>query len=77
MTPLLPGRAYWLKLASQTVSVSVRRRPNMQINVNTLEHLAAKTLELNAIGVARGHDRPRASCSKPMPSPAARSAGSS
>ena len=48
---LLPGRAYWLKLATQTVSATVAE-PKYQINVNTMEHLAAKTLELNAIGVA-------------------------
>ena len=28
------------------------QHPKYQINVNTLEHLAAPTLELNAIGVA-------------------------
>ena len=48
--PLLPGRRYWLKLATQTVTATVQA-PKYQINVNTLEHLAAKTLELNAIGV--------------------------
>jgi len=48
---LKPGRGYWLKLASQTVSASVHE-PKYEINVNTMEHLAAKTLELNAIGVA-------------------------
>ena len=49
--PLVPGRAYWLKLGTQLVTVRVQA-PKYQINVNTLEHLAAKTLELNAIGVA-------------------------
>jgi bifunctional enzyme CysN/CysC len=49
--PLVPGRAYWLKLASQTVSVTVSQ-PKCTINVNTMERLAAKTLELNAIGLA-------------------------
>ena len=49
--PMLPGRPYWLKLASQVVSATVQS-PKYQINVNTMEHLAAKTLELNAIGVA-------------------------
>ncbi|WP_374527505.1 sulfate adenylyltransferase subunit CysN [Novosphingobium sp.] len=44
------GRAYWLKLGTQTVSVTVQA-PKYTINVNTLEHLAAKTLDLNAIGV--------------------------
>ena len=48
---LKPGRGYWLKLATQTVSASVHE-PKYEINVNTMEHLAAKTLELNAIGVA-------------------------
>jgi bifunctional enzyme CysN/CysC len=49
--PLLPGRPYWLKLASQFVTATIHS-PKYQVNVNTLEHLAAKTLSLNAIGVA-------------------------
>jgi bifunctional enzyme CysN/CysC len=48
---LVPGRAYWLKLATQTVSVTVSQ-PKYTINVNTMERLAAKTLALNAIGIA-------------------------
>jgi bifunctional enzyme CysN/CysC len=48
---MLPGRSYWLKLGTQTVSASIQA-PKYQVNVNTMEHLAAKTLELNAIGVA-------------------------
>jgi len=48
---MLPGRPYWLKLATQTVAASVHV-PKYQINVNTMEQLAAKTFELNAIGVA-------------------------
>ena len=48
---MIPGRAYWLKLATQTVSATVQA-PKYTVNVNTMEHLAAKTLELNAIGVA-------------------------
>ena len=48
---LRPGRGYWLKLAAQTVTATVQQ-PKYQIDVNTLEHLAAKTLALNAIGVA-------------------------
>jgi bifunctional enzyme CysN/CysC len=57
-TALLPGRAYWLKMATQTVSATVQP-PKYQVNVNTMEHLAAKTLELNAIGVANlTTDRP-------------------
>ncbi|WP_095011719.1 sulfate adenylyltransferase subunit CysN [Tsuneonella mangrovi] len=45
------GRAYWLKLGTQTVSATVQQ-PKYEINVNTMDQLAAKTLELNAIGVA-------------------------
>lgn len=49
---LVPGRAYWLKCGTQTVSATVQA-PKYQVNVNSLEHLAAKTLELNAIGVVQ------------------------
>jgi bifunctional enzyme CysN/CysC len=48
---LLPGRGYWLKLGTQMVTAMVQE-PKYEINVNTLEHLAAKTLGLNSIGVA-------------------------
>ncbi len=48
---LMPGRAYWLKLGTQTVSATVHA-PKYTVNVNTMEHIAAKTLDLNAIGVA-------------------------
>ena len=48
---LLPGRAYWMKIGTQTVSATVAH-PKYQVNVNTMEHLAAKTLDLNAIGIA-------------------------
>lgn len=57
-TALLPGRAYWMKLGTQMVSATVQA-PKYQINVNTMEHLATKTLDLNAIGVATlATDRP-------------------
>jgi len=49
--PLMPGRGYWLKLGTQTATATVAH-PKHQLNVNTLEELAAKTLDLNAIGVA-------------------------
>ena len=45
------GRAYWLKLGTQLVSATVHQ-PKYAVNVNTMEHVAVKTLELNAIGVA-------------------------
>jgi bifunctional enzyme CysN/CysC len=55
---MLPGRPYWLKLGTQTVTATVQQ-PKYQVNVNTLEHLAAKTLALNAIGIANlSTDRP-------------------
>ena len=48
---LLPGRGYWMKVGAQTVTATVHA-PKYEVNVNTLEHLAAPTLGLNAIGVA-------------------------
>ncbi len=48
--PLLPGRAYLLKLATQTVSATLRA-PDHAIDVNTLQRLSARTLGLNDIGV--------------------------
>jgi bifunctional enzyme CysN/CysC len=47
---LLPGRQYWLKLGTKTVSAQVTEIKH-KINVNTLEHIAGKTLELNEIAV--------------------------
>lgn len=48
---LLVGRGYWLKIGTQTATAVVHE-PKFEINVNTLERLAAKTLGLNGIGVA-------------------------
>ncbi|MBM3928909.1 MAG: sulfate adenylyltransferase subunit CysN, partial [Sphingomonadales bacterium] len=53
-TPLLPGRAYWLKTGATTVSATVRP-PEHAIDVNSLAHLSVKTLGLNDIGVAHLH----------------------
>jgi bifunctional enzyme CysN/CysC len=47
---LLPGRQYLLKLGTNTVPAQVTDLKH-KIDVNTLEHLAAKTLHLNEIGV--------------------------
>jgi len=56
--PLLPGRPYWLKIGTRTVSATIAE-PKYKVNVNTLEHLAAKRLELNEIGVCNlALDRP-------------------
>ena len=49
--PLVVGRGYWLKLGTQTVSVTVAE-PKFEIDVNSMDRLAAKTLHLNQIGVA-------------------------
>lgn len=48
--PLLPGRPYLLKIGTRTVTATITDI-KYQVNVNTLEHIAAKKLELNAIGV--------------------------
>lgn len=48
--PMLPGRPYLLKLGATTVAATLAA-PKYQVNINTLEQLAAKTLELNEIGV--------------------------
>ena len=56
--PLLPGRPYLLKIGTRTVSASITE-PKYKVNVNTMEHLAAKKLELNEIGVCNiALDRP-------------------
>lgn len=48
--PLLPGRQYLLKIGARTVVATVTE-PKYKVNVNTMEHLAAKQLALNEIGV--------------------------
>jgi bifunctional enzyme CysN/CysC len=56
--PLLRGRSYLLKIGTNTVTASITEIKH-QVNVNTMERLAAKTLELNAIGACAIHlDRP-------------------
>ena len=49
---LVPGRQYRLKIGTQSVNASLQA-PKYVINVNDMQHLAAKTLELNDIGVAQ------------------------
>lgn len=55
---LLPGRPYLMKIGTRTLGMSctaLKRR----VDVNSLEHLAARTLELNEIGVCNlDLDRP-------------------
>ena len=48
--PLLQGRAYLLKIGTKTVTATVAPI-KYRVNVNTLEHLAARKLDLNDIGV--------------------------
>jgi bifunctional enzyme CysN/CysC len=48
--PMLPGRPYVIKAGTGLVSGSLDAL-KYKINVNTLEHVAAKTLALNEIGV--------------------------
>lgn len=47
---MLPGRPYLLKCGARTVGATLAA-PRYAVNVNTLEHLAARTLGLNEIGV--------------------------
>ena len=56
--PMLPGRPYLIRIGARTVTGSITT-PKYKVNVNTLEHLAAKQLELNEIGVCNlSLDRP-------------------
>ncbi|MGO8996969.1 MAG: sulfate adenylyltransferase subunit CysN [Polyangiaceae bacterium] len=48
---LLPGRQYWLKVASKTVAAQVTSLKH-KVDVTTFDHIAAKTLHLNEIGSA-------------------------
>ena len=55
---MLGGRPYLLKIGAKTVGVTMVT-PKYKVNVNTLEHLAARTLHLNEIGVCNLNlDRP-------------------
>jgi bifunctional enzyme CysN/CysC len=47
---MYPGRPYLLKIGTRTVTASISALKH-KINVNTLEHAAARQLELNEIGV--------------------------
>jgi bifunctional enzyme CysN/CysC len=48
--PMLQGRSYLMKIGTQTVTATVAPL-KYKVNVNTLEHVAAKKLELNEIGI--------------------------
>jgi len=49
--PMLPERPYLLKVGASTANAQVSSL-KYKVNVNSLEHVAAKTLALNEIGVA-------------------------
>ncbi|HEX7914916.1 adenylyl-sulfate kinase, partial [Rudaea sp.] len=49
-TPMLPGRAYLVKIGASTVGGSISK-PKYVVEVNTLDHLVAKTLNVNEVGV--------------------------
>ena len=56
--PMQPGRQYLLKLGATTAGLTISP-PKYKVDVNTLEHLAAKTLAINEIGVCTiSTDRP-------------------
>jgi bifunctional enzyme CysN/CysC len=48
--PMLQGRSYRLKLGARTVTATVAP-VKYKVNINTLEHVASRKLELNDIGV--------------------------
>jgi bifunctional enzyme CysN/CysC len=48
--PMLQGRSYRLKIGTRTVMATVAPL-KYKLNVNTLEHVAARKLELNDIGI--------------------------
>ncbi len=55
---LMPERQYLLKIGCHTVAAAVTEL-KYRVNVNTLEHVAAKTLSLNEVGVCNlALDRP-------------------
>jgi len=47
---LLPGRSYQIKFGSQAAGAQISEL-KYKVNVNTLEHTAAKTLDLNEVGI--------------------------
>ena len=51
---LLPGRPYWLKIGARTVSASVTEIKH-KVDVNTQEHLAAKSIDLNEVAYCNLH----------------------
>ena len=46
---MLPGRQYLLKVGAKTIPATVTELKH-KVDVNTLDHLAGKTLALNEVG---------------------------
>jgi bifunctional enzyme CysN/CysC len=47
---LLPGRSYLMKIGTLVAGITVAP-PKYKVNINTLEHIATKTLAMNEVGV--------------------------
>jgi bifunctional enzyme CysN/CysC len=47
--PMLPGRTYTLKCGAQTITATISNL-KYKLNVDNLDHVACKTLELNEVG---------------------------
>jgi bifunctional enzyme CysN/CysC len=57
-TNMLPGRSYLAKIGTSIVGATITQT-KFKVNVNTMERVAAKTLQLNEIGVCNvSFDRP-------------------
>jgi bifunctional enzyme CysN/CysC len=52
--PMFPGRPYLMKIGARTVGATITK-PKYKVNVNTMEHLAAPTLQLDDIGACNLH----------------------
>lgn len=50
-TTMIPGRSYYLKVGTETVSAFISDL-KYKVNVNTMEKIASKTLDINDIGIA-------------------------
>lgn len=47
---MLPGRSYLMKIGTLVAGITVAP-PKYKVNINTLEHIASKTLAMNEVGV--------------------------
>ena len=54
--PMLPGRAYAIKCGCQTTTATISSL-KYKLNVDNLDHVAGKTLELNEVGLCNSEHR--------------------